>query len=110
MRAIRTSTHKLIVNFEVGLAFDVPGDVMQSPIYPALVAELNRPRDQIELYDLIDDPLEQNNRAGRPELASFESDLRRRLSRWMRDTNDPLLDGPIASNFRNSAMNRLLAN
>ena len=34
MRAIRTAHHKLIVNFEISAAVDVPADVRASPIYP----------------------------------------------------------------------------
>jgi arylsulfatase A-like enzyme len=99
MRAIRTPTHKLIVNFEVGLAFDVPGDVMQSPIYPLLVPELNRVRDHVELYDLAEDPWERVNLAGRKDVAELEADLRIRLQRWMVDTEDPLLAGPVSSPY-----------
>jgi hypothetical protein len=45
------------------------------------------------LYDLVFDPQERCNVADRePEALA---DMRARLDRWMRDTNDPLLDGPI---------------
>jgi hypothetical protein len=92
------------------LAYDVPGDVMQSPIYPLLAPELNRPRDHVELYDLAGDPWERTNLAGRPESAEIEAELRRRLYRWMQETNDPLLGGPVSSPFRTTAVDRLLAN
>ena len=110
MRAIRTRTHKLIVNFEVGLAFDVPGDVMQSPIYPRIVPELNRPRGHVELYDLTSDPWERTNLAGQPEAAELGVELRHRLHQWMIETNDPILHGAIGSPFRARAVDRLLAN
>lgn len=48
-----------------------------------------------ELYDLIFDPIETNNlsceQAAQPVLA----EMRQRLDRWMRQTNDPLLHGDI---------------
>jgi hypothetical protein len=108
MRAIRTATHKLIANFEIGLAYDVPADVMQSPIYPLLVPELARVRDHIELYDLTVDPWERANHAGTPELAEIERDLLARLHAWMLETGDPLLDGPIPSPFFRESRSRLL--
>lgn len=107
MRAIRTATHKLIVNFEVGLAFDVPGDVMQSPIYPLLLPSLIRVRDHVELYDLGADPWERANVAGQAEHAGVEADLLDRLRRWMVDTADPLLEGSVSSPFARSSREAL---
>src|SRR5919109_415326 len=97
MRCVRTSTHKYIVNFEVSTAVDVPADVRESPAYPLLAREFAQVRDQVELYDLAADPWEQKNLAGRPEVTQTEADLRERLLRWMQDTHDPLLEGPVAS-------------
>lgn len=107
MRAIRTATHKLIVNFEIGLAYDVPADVLQSPIYPLLIPSLARVRDHVELYDLMVDPREQQNLAGRTEFADIESELLNRLHRWMDETADLLLLGPVDSPFYRETRNRL---
>jgi hypothetical protein len=51
----------------------------------------------VELYDLDDDPLEQHNVAGTPMTASIEKELSSRLWAWMRETDDPLLNGPVPS-------------
>ncbi len=50
-----------------------------------------------EMYDLVFDPAEQNNLAagGKPSAALDE--LRGRLNGWMKQTNDPLLSGPVAA-------------
>lgn len=48
-----------------------------------------------ELYDLVLDPEEGRNLAGEHEQAATLSELRARLERWMRDTGDPLLRGPV---------------
>lgn len=48
-----------------------------------------------ELYDLVFDPNEADNLAGRPEAASVLDSMRGRLERWMKYTNDPLLSGPV---------------
>jgi arylsulfatase A-like enzyme len=107
MRAIRTQRHKVILNFEVGLKFDVPGDICQSPIYPLIIDQLIGERDYIELYDLENDPTETVNLAGRPEVAGLEQTLLRRLRQWMAQTNDPLLHGSLVSPFYEAAMELL---
>lgn len=48
-----------------------------------------------QLYDLLFDPNEAHNVVDRPDLAPVVADLRARLERWMRQTDDPLLDGPV---------------
>jgi arylsulfatase A-like enzyme len=52
--------------------------------------------DREQLYDLLLDPQEGCNLAAEPEAAALLAELRERLERWMRDTADPLLDGPVA--------------
>ena len=99
MRAVRTDHHKLIVNFEVSTRVDVPTDIRQSPIYPLMPREFDDVRPPVELYDLTQDPWERNNMAGSPDYASVESDLRERLLEWMRSTEDPLLQGSVASPY-----------
>jgi N-sulfoglucosamine sulfohydrolase len=107
MRAVRTATYKYIVNFEVSTAVDVPADVRQSPIYPRLIPEFSRDRPHIELYDLTTDRWEQTNLAGHPDVAEEEATLRHRLLQWMRETQDPLLDGPLESPYYKEAIRRL---
>lgn len=107
MRCIRTSTHKYIVNLEVSTAVDVPADVRESPVYPLVRHDFGRVRDQVELYDLTADPLEQTNLAGQSSVAAIEEDLRTRLLRWMRDTGDPILQGPVASPYYAGSLKRL---
>jgi hypothetical protein len=99
MRAIRTERHKLIVNFEVGLRFDVAGDIMAGPSYPLMVPAMLGTRPYVELYDLEADPLEQQNLADSPAHTSARDDLRARLLAWMQDTDDPLLHGPPPSPY-----------
>ncbi|HKC19582.1 MAG TPA: sulfatase [Candidatus Dormibacteraeota bacterium] len=105
MRCIRTDRYKFIRNFESAFAVEVPADVQAGPIFRSNPPRYSRDRPNlIELYDLDGDPLEMTNLAGRPEVAMEEKELSERLWRWMRDTNDPLLEGPIPSPYYRRAM------
>ena len=105
MRCVRTRSHKFIRNFESAFAVEVPADIQAGPIFRADPTRYSRDRPNLdELYDLDSDPLEVDNLAGRHELAALERDLSDRLWRWMRETQDPLLDGPIPSPYYRSAM------
>ncbi len=48
---------------------------------------------QEELYDLVFDPNEARNVAGDPAMADVLAEMRDRLGRWMRETDDPILEG-----------------
>ena len=98
MRCVRTRRHKLIRNFEMAFAVEVPGDIQAGPIFRADPTRYSKDRASlVELYDLEADPLEQRNLAGTNDVAGIEERLSAELWRWMRETNDPLLNGPIAS-------------
>lgn len=47
------------------------------------------------LYDLLYDPGERNNLAGKAGYEALLEDMRDRLERWQEQTGDPLLKGPI---------------
>jgi N-sulfoglucosamine sulfohydrolase len=48
-----------------------------------------------ELYDLVFDPMEHTNLASAPRAKQNLEEMRVRLDTWMRQTKDPLLDGPV---------------
>jgi arylsulfatase A-like enzyme len=105
MRSIRTHRHKLIRNFESAFAVEVPADIQLGPVFRANPGRYSADRPSIvELYDLEADPLEQHNLAGRQELADVGRRLSDRLWEWMRETADPLLEGPVASPSYRMAM------
>lgn len=96
IRFIRTDTHKLIVNFSTAFSFMDPSQNWHPKtitVYPANPAAAKHP--PIELYDLRADPLERNNLADEEQQAPLRRELLARLSKWMRETGDPLLEGPI---------------
>jgi arylsulfatase A-like enzyme len=98
MRAIRTDRFKYIRNFETNFLVEVPGDVQAGSIFRAhtdLYSSAEHP--PVELYDLLDDPDEMHNLARHDRYAEVKRWLDSRLWSWMRDTDDPLLFGPIPS-------------
>jgi arylsulfatase A-like enzyme len=105
MRCIRTHRHKYIRNFEAGFAVEVPGDIQVSPIFRADPSRYSRDRESVvELYDLEADPLEQHNLAGTSGIKAIEDRLSAELWSWMRETDDPLLKGPVPSPRYHQAM------
>lgn len=96
-RSVRTATHKLIRRFDPDRRPVLP-NVDDGPSKDHWVAGgLPAAWAETELYDLVADPGETVNLAGRAEIAAVEADLRGRLDAWMRATRDPLLDGPVAA-------------
>ncbi len=100
MRAVRTRDFHLIRNFEPRLREWRPDEVGFTrddwqEWYPALWPLKTESRPEIELFDLQNDPLEQQDVARDPAYAATRQGLLARLENWMRQTNDPLLRGPI---------------
>jgi N-sulfoglucosamine sulfohydrolase len=97
-RAVRTQRWKYIRFFD---DYDRPvlPNVDDSPSKDVFVeagwGERQVPREQ--LYDMVLDPEEGNNLAGDPAFEQVRIELAERLERQMRETNDPLLDGPVAA-------------
>ena len=95
-RAIRTRRHKYIRHFGDRLEPVLP-NVDDSPSKDLLIAAgwPQRPRPREELYDVILDPGEMRNLAGDAAFEDVRTELESRLHTWMRDTGDPLIDGPV---------------
>jgi len=96
MRAVRTERWKYIRRFG-GRTRPVLPNTDDSPSKTAwLEAGLaGRPVAPEELYDLVFDPNEAHNLAAEPSAAKVLQDMRGRLERWMKRTDDPLLAGPV---------------
>ena len=96
MRAIRTNKYKYIRNIGDRPLVYLPLDIYQGRAGQEMREEYyatRRPEE--ELYDLADDPLEQNNLAGKPEYAEQLKVLGDQVRQWREETDDPLLDGPV---------------
>lgn len=95
-RAIRTKTHKLIRFYEEDTAIR-PANIDDSPSKEAfLAAPVSRlPRRREMLFDLAADPTERQNLIDEPAYAGVYAMLAAALDEHMRETDDPLLQGPI---------------
>jgi len=103
MRAVRSDTHKYILNLMPERAYcqlnrykensypvlallnvmNIKGEL--NPVQAAFMAS-SKPA--VELYDLRSDPFETNNLAGQPQVAEVEEELRLELQRWRERIND----------------------
>lgn len=95
-RAVRTERWKYIRRFD-DYAHPVLANCDDSDSKDVLVeagwGEQVVPEEQ--LYDLVLDPQEGRDRAADPACAAVLEEMRERLRSWMRETSDPLLDGPV---------------
>jgi N-sulfoglucosamine sulfohydrolase len=96
-RAIRTHRHKLIRHFGERLEPVLP-TIDDSPSKDLLMRAGwgQHPRPRVEFYDLVLDPGEMRNLADDATQAEVLDTLDDRLQRWMRETADPLLNGPVS--------------
>ncbi|NRA36542.1 MAG: sulfatase [Planctomycetes bacterium] len=97
MRSIRSNRHKLIVRYNK--------DWMRAPL-PNCDAGYSKTTwldagwadlkyHEVELYDLIFDPIERQNLVNDPAYQDIKNDLLMRLDEEMKNTNDPLREGPV---------------
>jgi arylsulfatase A-like enzyme len=101
MRAVRTPRYHYIRNFaehprRAWLPDEMPvteaaleGD--RYHVWPPPV----HPRGEEELFDIVNDPNERVDLASDPEYEDIKQKMSSFLDRWMTETDDPLLQGPI---------------
>jgi arylsulfatase A-like enzyme len=96
-RSVRTRRWKYIRRFDDEHDDPVPANTDDSPSKTLWLEHgwLERPVAREQLYDLVFDPNEAANLAADPTYAPVLDELRDRLERWMHETGDPLLDGPV---------------
>jgi N-sulfoglucosamine sulfohydrolase len=97
-RAVRTRRWKYIRHFDGRTRPNLPNcDDGPSKTYWLENRWRDRPVDSEQLYDLVFDPNETRNAAGDPQARAALEEMRGRLTRWMRATDDPLLRGPVSA-------------
>jgi N-sulfoglucosamine sulfohydrolase len=95
-RAVRTTRHKYIRRWgerHTPVLANTDDGPSKELLIAAGWAEREIPKEQ--LYDLVFDPNEAHNLIEDPGYATVAGDLRGRLERWMRETDDPLLAGHV---------------
>lgn len=96
-RCVRTRRHKYIRRFDDEHPSPVLANIDDGPSKDVILsngwAERDIPKEQ--LYDLLYDPNEANNLAAEPAAADTLEKMRARLNAWMRETKDPILNGPV---------------
>ncbi len=95
-RAIRTERFKYVRRFDE-YPFPVLANCDDSPSKDAYLARgwAERPVAREALHDLFFNPGEGRNVILDPAYEDVAADLRARLEKWMRRTDDPLLKGPV---------------
>jgi len=96
MRAVRTKRHSYVRRFD-GRCSPVLAncDASQSKDVWLEAGWKDIAPDAEQLYDLAFDPNEVRNLADEAAYAEVLNDMRGRLDRYMRQTDDPLLEGPV---------------
>jgi N-sulfoglucosamine sulfohydrolase len=95
-RAVRTKQYKYIRRFD-GRTKPVLPNCDDSPSKDVWLEHgwQDRAPEPEQLYDLVFDPNESDNLVCDPSRVEILAEMRDRLERWMQDTDDPLLDGPV---------------
>ncbi len=96
MRAVRTPRYKYIRRFDGRSTPVMPNcDDGWSKSLWLRHGWRERPVAEEQLFDLVFDPNEAHNVCGDPAYADALTEMRGRLERWMIQTDDPLLRGPV---------------
>jgi N-sulfoglucosamine sulfohydrolase len=96
LRAVRTERWKYIKRFTKRNRPSLPNcDDSHSKQYWLDQGWRSRPQDEEMLYDLTFDPHETNNLVADSRTRDVLADMRARMDRYMRETDDPLLNGDI---------------
>lgn len=96
MRGLRTDRYKYVLNFDAQTMYDVR--IATAPRYNWFKYPFKKTSRE-ELYDLKNDPDEAKNLVDEPEYEEIRKEFKKQLAQWMKETNDPLLEGPIPSPY-----------
>lgn len=99
-RCIRTNRYKLIRRFDpsgVRLLDNMDGGKSKQLLMNA--GYFRRPSCTEALYDLYLDPVERENVYDDESYREIRNELDYKLTEWMKNTNDPLLAGPVRSPY-----------
>jgi len=95
--AVRTHRHKYIRRFDLTHPYTALPNIDHSPFFHRLMENglAEKWIDEHQFYDLLFDPMERDNLTHDINYWHLEGELRDLLEKWMRDTDHPLLKGPV---------------
>ncbi len=109
-RCVVTDRYHLIRYFDQGRTVAYPVDVHpQEFANHHIRCRTSGTRPFAQLFDLKNDPYELDDIGSKEENAAIVQDLSKRLLAWMKDVDDPLLDGPLRTPYYNRAMKDLFS-
>ena len=94
-RGIRTKKFKYIRNYNEGAKWELTSSGESSPIRRDMGDDHLVPRVPENLFDLENDPLEQNDHANDADFLAIKEQMSNQLDSILEETNDPILDWPI---------------
>ena len=94
-RCVRTNRYKYIRNYSEGPRLALPTDIEVTATRRDMGDAHLAPRPPIELYDLADDPWEQDNLVGQEVHRATEAEMDAMLHRVLEQTQDPILEGAV---------------
>jgi arylsulfatase A-like enzyme len=98
VRCVRTKQYKYIFSFESVCPENYCLDIFNKPVLLENFGKLDKSANRFdELYDIVNDPLELKNLAGEEPFQEIRNKMAAALVKWMSETDDPLLKGPVAS-------------
>jgi arylsulfatase A-like enzyme len=108
-RCILTERYQLIWYAQAGRVLPYPVDVHPKE-FAQHVARVGTggARPFLQLFDLQNDPDELKDVARQPENEALVKELSQRLMAWMRQVNDPLLEGPTATPYYQKSLQTLI--
>jgi arylsulfatase A-like enzyme len=100
-RCIRTERYKLTRYFDAGRSMKLPIDVdpVRFAQHTERAASTGKPRPFVQLFDIIEDPYEMHDIAGRKENVAIVNELSKKLYAWMKRVGDPILKGAVQSPY-----------
>ena len=104
-RSVLTEKYQLIRYFDQGRSVKWPVDVDPQEFANHVErAKSSTPRPFAQLFDINDDPFELVDLSEKEDLQKVKKALSDKLLEWMKEVNDPLLDGPQQTPYYNRAM------
>lgn len=107
-RSVLTERFHLIYNFSAGRTVEYPVDIdLEKFSSHQARCKVSGTRPFAQLFDLHSDPHELDDLSGKNQYDAVISELSKKLVEWMKDVEDPLLEGAVKTPYYNKAIQKL---